>query len=61
MSVDMGATEDAASRRSGAPLGTTRLFRQSLLVRHERGHRVPLRLEDRRFDVAEILPIDLER
>ena len=32
MSVDMGATEDAASRRSGAPLGTSRLVRHSLLA-----------------------------
>jgi hypothetical protein len=27
----MDATEDAASRRSGAPLGTSCLFRQALL------------------------------
>src|SRR5688572_20293962 len=31
ISGDMDATEDAASRRSGAPLGTQRLFRQALL------------------------------
>ena len=32
ISADMGATEDNASRRSGAPLGTSRLFRQALLA-----------------------------